>query len=220
MLNLCYLTVTIAAVSESVVSVLVVIMGDTMSCECFEQAIASATNSTTGLSKETLERLEQLKKGETFKKNILLGISKQELFVQLSDDTSALFWKINNTWTAEEHGQIDLTSQLKICKIISTNGLQFLAIDNSVILEIYHDNNTVRDQWVITINELLQFWVDNPNSKPKSSVSAAGASNKQEYFKKREAEILAREKVNAERKAKYASGGMTFTAQAMANRSI
>eukprot|EP01034_Spumella_vulgaris_P024025 gene24025-30321_t len=56
-------------------------------------------------------------------------------------------------------------------------------------------------------------------NKEDSVSSVDGTSNKAEYFKRREAEIKAREKANAEKKSKYAAGGMKYTAEAMANRS-
>jgi hypothetical protein len=59
---------------------------------------------------------------------------------------------------------------------------------------------------------------DNPEHKPRQSVSASGSSNKAEYFKQREEELLAREKANADRKAKYSVGGMKHTAQIIASR--
>ena len=62
------------------------------------------------------------------------------------------------------------------------------------------------------------YFKDNPETRPKTSVSAAGASNKAEYFKKREEELVAKEKANQEKKSRYVTGGMKFTAQVMANR--
>lgn len=107
---------------------------------------------------------------------------------------------------------------MKKVKTTGDTGLQIIGIEDKVIFEIKSEEAAVRDKWVIAINELLQSWVDNPESKPKSSISASGTSNKGEYFRKREEEIKAREKANNERKAKYAAGGMTYTAQIMAER--
>lgn len=167
----------------------------------------------------TKERQEALKKGNKFVRNAYLGLTQQDLFVKLSDDTSALQWNTENTWTKAEHGEIDLTSQVKKFKSSGETGLQIIGLDGNVIMEIKAEETAIRDQWMVCLTELLHTWADHPELKPKSSVSAEGASNKAEYFKNREAEIQAREKAAAERKAKYAAGGMKYTAAAMANRS-
>jgi hypothetical protein len=84
---------------------------------------------------------------------------------------------------------------------------------------------------------LLREWEENPQSKPRSSVSAAGMSvwyptdhyqsncpfsvgttNKDEYFRKREEEIKEREQKAKEMKSKYTPHGMKYTAIALASR--
>ena len=164
------------------------------------------------------ERLEKLKKGDKFVRNAYLGLTQQELVVKLSDNISAIQWKTENTWTKTENGEIDLTSQVKKIKSSGETGLHFIGLDSSVLFEIKAEEAATRDLWVVCLTELLHSWADHPELRPKSTVSAEGTSNKAEYFKNREAEILAREKVNAERKAKYAAGGMQHTAAAMAYR--
>lgn len=164
------------------------------------------------------ERLEVLKKGNKFVRNAYLGLTQQELFVNLSDNTSAIQWKTENTWTKAENGEIDLTSQVKKFKSAGETGIQVIGIDNSVLIEIKAEEAAIRDQWLVCLTELLHSWADHPELRPKSSVTAEGSSNKAEYFKNREQELQAREKANAERKAKYAAGGMKYTAAAMANR--
>jgi len=130
-----------------------------------------------------------------------------------------LQWKtVNNKWTKETNGEIDLTTSVKNVKLHGEAGLQIIGIDDVIVFELKAESSAVRDQWVVTINELLQFWIDHPDSKPKSTTTAEKVSNKAEYFKRREEEIEAREKINAERKAKYTTGGMKFTAQIMASR--
>lgn len=172
-----------------------------------------------GSEKASNERVQILKTGNKFKRSAYLGLTSQDLIVNLSDDTSAIQWKTENTWTKAEHGEIDLTSQVKSVKLFGESGFQFIGLDDSVVFDLKAEESTVRDQWVLALGELLQIWIDNPAIKPKSSISVDGTSNKAEYFKRREAEIKAREKVNAERKTKYAAGGMKYTAEAMANRS-
>lgn len=190
-------------------------MGQSMPCACFENL--NLTDQETD-EKVINERLKMLKDGAKFTRKAYLGLTSQEVFVALSDDKSGLKWKAENAWTGGEHGEIDLTSEVKKIKTHGENGLQVVGLDDKVIFDIKSEDSSERDKWVIALNELLQSWVDYPDTKPKSSVSASGQSNKSEYFKRREEEIKAREKINSERKAKYSSGGMNFTAQVMADR--
>jgi hypothetical protein len=191
-------------------------MGQTISCACFEHMSLLEDG---GSEKASNERLQILKTGNKFKRSAYLGLTSQDLIINLSDDTSAIQWKTENTWTKAEHGEIDLTSQVKSVKLFGDNGFQFIALDDTVIFDLKAEESSVRDQWVLALNELLHSWIDHPETKPKSSISVDGTSNKAEYFKRREAEIKAREKANAERKTKYSAGGMKYTAEAMANRS-
>eukprot|EP01036_Dinobryon_divergens_P024154 gene24154-32571_t len=190
-------------------------MGQSITCNCLENMELDPSSR----GKAASERLDVLKKGNKFTRNALLGITSQELFIALNEETSALTWKtVNNKWTKESNGEVDLTSSVKTVRLHGETGLQIIGIDDSTIFEVKAESPVIRDQWVVTINELLQFWIEHPDSKPKSTTTAAKVSNKAEYFKQREEEIAAREKVNAERKAKYSAGGMKYTAQIMANR--
>jgi len=190
-------------------------MGQTLNCACLDNMSLLEEGAD---DKAAVERLETLKAGNKFKRSAYMGLSSQDLFVCLSDDTSAIQWKTENSWIKVENGEIDLTSQVKTVKLSGESGFQFIALDGTVLFELKAEEAPVRDQWVVALNELLQGWAQKPESKPKSSVTAQGTSNKTEYFKKRAEEIQAREKANSERKAKYASAGMKHTAQAMANR--
>lgn len=189
-------------------------MGQTLNCACLEHIQMESSHG----DDASRERIDALKKGNKFMKSAYLGLTQQELFVRLSEDTSSLQWKTENTWTNPEHGEFDLTSQIKKFKLSGECGLQLIGLDDSIIVDLKAEDSTVRDKWMVTLSELLQSWADKPNSRPKSSVTEAGSSNKAEYLKNREAELLAREKANAERKAKYSAGGMKYTAMAMANR--
>ncbi len=88
---------------------------------------------------------------------------------------------------------------------------------------------------------MIQDWAAHPEKKPRSNLTAAGenyyipnlklsiyvlrlllllllgTSNKTEYFAMRQEEIAQREKLAAEKKQKYLTGGMKYTAIAMAN---
>jgi len=144
--------------------------------------------------------------------------------------------------SSTEHGEIDLTTQVNNVKLVGPNGMQFISsTDGKVIFEIQAEDPKLRDTWVLSLNEMLQEWsgewavrvprfltdyircglrgiTANPEKKPKQSISAAGTSNKAEYFKQREEELKAREKQNQEKRSKYSAGGMKFTAQVMASR--
>jgi hypothetical protein len=189
-------------------------MGQTLTCDCFEHI-----NFENADEKIVQERLQQLVKGDNFTRSALLGLTSKEMFVKLTEDYSAIQWKIDKTtWTKEEFGEFDLTAEVKKLKTTGESSLQIIGKDDSTLLEIKHKDATTRDKWVLAVNELLQSWIDEPDKKPKSKLSADGTSNKAEYFKKREEEIKEREKAAQERKAKYSSGGMQFTAQVMASR--
>lgn len=185
-----------------------------MTCECFENLNLDGTD-----EKVVAERLLQLIQGDNFTKSALLGLSSQEIFIQLSQDYSTLKWKIAaTTWSKDEFGEIDLTTKVKKLKTTGETGFQIIANDDSTIMEVKHKDASVRDKWVLALNELLQSWIENPEKKPKAVLNAANTSNKSEYFKQRQEEIKEREKVNAEKKAKYSTGGMQITAQIMAGR--
>lgn len=191
-------------------------MGQSMPCACFEHMSLMDAGSD---EKILNERLKMLIDGVKVKRKAYLGLASQDLFINLSEDQAALRWKTENTWTAAENGEIDLTSQVKTFRTTGDSSAQVIGLDDKTNFEFKFEDATVRDKWTIAINELLQKWIDDPTQKPRSSVKASGTSNKAEYFRLREEEIKAREKVNNERKAKYAAGGMNFTAQIMADRS-
>jgi hypothetical protein len=190
-------------------------MGQTVTCECFENISFENAD-----EKMIQERLQLLIKGDNFTRSALLGLTSKEVFVNLSEDHSCLKWKIEKTtWTSEEFGEFDLTTTVKKLKTHGESSLQIVGPLDTILMEIKHKDPIVRDKWVLAINELLQSWIDDPEKKPKSSISALGTTNKAEYFKKREEEIKEREKAAAERKSKYSTGGMQITAQIMAGRS-
>lgn len=127
------------------------------------------------------------------------------------------------SWTGgDEHGEIDLTSRVKTVKCSGTQGINFIGLGSEAdksLFEAHAEDSTTRDQWVITLNEILENWVANPALKPTYNDSAAKTSNKAAYFKKREEELAGRIKENEEKKKKYSAGGMKHVAQAMMNRS-
>lgn len=192
----------------------VVVMGNTFSCDCLEEMVPEALTEDSAMK----ERLEVLKKGDKFTRSAYLGLSSQEITVQLSDDLATIKWKSESSWGSSSFGEIDLTSQVKKLKIHGDTGLQFISPDDSTVFDIKAADAATRDKWMVGLNELLQSWEEDPRSKPKANISAAGTSDKTEYFKQREEEIKAREKANAERKAKYSAGGMKMTAEILASK--
>jgi len=197
-------------------------MGADVSCECLKQVVINSTQ-LVETEKERVKRdsIAKLQSGSRFMRSTYMGMSSQELIVNLSEDTGLIEWKTVSAGLLSgkiEHGQIDLTSDVSS---IQSNGIQGLSIydnDGKSVFEVQAEDGKIRDNWVKGLQDLLDNWNENPSSKPKTTVSAAGTSNKVEYFKKREAELAEREKQNALRKAKYSAGGMKYTAMAMANR--
>jgi hypothetical protein len=127
------------------------------------------------------------------------------------------------SWTGgDEHGEVDLTSKVKSVKCAGTQGLHFIGVgddNDKSIFEVQAQDPATRDQWLVALNELLQSWVLNPESKPSYNDSASKTSDKAAYFRRREEELAERIKENEEKKKKYSAGGMKYVAQAMMNRS-
>lgn len=127
------------------------------------------------------------------------------------------------SWTGgDEHGEVDLTSKVKSVKCAGTQGLHFIGVgdeNDKSIFEVQAQDPATRDQWLVALNELLQNWALNPESKPSYNDTAAKTSDKAAYFRRREEELAERIKENEEKKKKYSAGGMKYTAQAMMNRS-
>lgn len=188
-----------------------------VSCGCLEGVMSEGAK-----AKEAKERLAKLQEGAKFMKLAYLGLSAKEVSIKLSSDCSKLEWRTltSGFLSSEEFGEIDLTSQVKTLKLNGVSGFHIVSAldEHKVILDLQASDQAVRDQWVLSINELLQDWRDHPDRKPQSTVSASGTSNKDDYFRQRQAEIESREKANADRKAKYAANGMQQTAKILASR--
>ena len=191
-------------------------MGNSVDCSCIIQGLAS------GDDRASRDRIEELQKGCKFLRKALMGLSSQEIYLRLSDDTSCIEWKVEATRILkEEHGEIVLSKGLKCVRLSGQQGLQFISnLENEkVIFEVQAEDSKTRDQWVLSINEMLQYWESNPDKRPVYNDSAASTSNKKDYFRKREEELSDRVKANEEKKKKYSTGGMKYTALAMMNRS-
>ena len=187
-------------------------MGQTgISCDCLEQAI-------TGEDKEFMLRVETLRKGQKFMRSSFLGMAQREVYLTLTEDSSRVQWKANRTtFSSEEIGEIDMTT-IKNVKLSGASVMQFIGNEDKSVFEVSSEDPKTRDLWVIALNEILQDWAAHPDKKPRSQISAAGTSNKNEYFSKRQEEIKEREAAAREMKKKYLTGGMKYTAIAMANR--
>lgn len=186
-------------------------MGQDFSCACLEQAI-------TGEDKEFMIRVETLRKGQKFMRSAFLGMTQREVFLTLTEDNSTVQWKASKTtFSSEDIGEIDMTT-IKNVKLSGASNMQFIGDGDKSVFEVSAEDPKTRDLWVIALNEIIQDWAAHPEKKPRSQISAAGTSNKSEYFSKRQEEIKEREAHAKEMKKKYLTGGMKYTAIAMANR--
>ncbi|CAE7793679.1 unnamed protein product, partial [Symbiodinium microadriaticum] len=140
-----------------------------------------------------------------------------ELSMKLSPDKSLISWETLNC-TTKEYGEIDLAGNIKTVKSTGRQGLQYIDKDGKVAFEVQAQDTPTRDQWIVSLNELLSSWEERPSERPTSKLSAKGTSNKAEYFKNREDEIKKRAEEAQKKKEKYSAGGMKYTALAMANR--
>ena len=171
-------------------------------------------------AKAKLERSNKLMKGNKFLRTALLGLSKQELFLNLSEDKGSLHWKATTASMLMkiEYGAIVL-STISNVKMSGTSGMIFIDNDGKSVFEVMADDEKVRDQWVLALNEILDDFNAHPDQVPVVELTAKDTSNKQEYFKKKEEELKQKEKENAERKKKYSAGGMKYTAQVRMSQS-
>ena len=175
-----------------------------------------------GESDEKKERRAVLVRGANFLRPAWGGLSSQELVVKLAEDYSCLKWTSVGKGLfggQPEFGEVALDSIANV-KMNGAQGLQLLASDgkNTVAFSAQAETSSVRDQWVLCLNELLEDWKAHPETKPKAQLSAAGTSNKDAYFKQRQLEIEEREKAAKLKREKYAAGGLKHTAQIMASR--
>ena len=178
---------------------------------CFEKGFNLVEDDET---KAKLERSNKLMKGNKFLRTALLGLSKQELFLNLSADRGSLHWKATTASMLMkiEYGAIVL-STISNVKMSGTSGMIFIDNEGKSIFEVMAEDEKVRDQWVLALNEILDDFKAHPDSVPVVELTAKDTSNKQEYFKKKEEELKQKEKESAERKKKYSAGGMKYTAQ-------
>ena len=135
--------------------------------------------------------------------------------MRLADNCSYVSWRVMGS--NEDFGEIDMTS-IKTVRSKGAQGLEYVSQDNKIAFEVQAEDTAKRDQWIVSLNELLSYWAEHPEKKPSAGVSAKGTSNKTEYFKNKEMEIAASEKEAAEKKKKYSGAGMKYTALAMASR--
>lgn len=184
-------------------------------CNCFAEGLEGLA----AIQEESriAQLVSKLQAGAAFSRPMMLGLAAQEVFVRMSEDTSHLTWKTTKSWTGEEKGQVDLTDDSVVIKSNGTQGIQFIGAANKPLLEINAETQAVRDDWIVSLNELRMKWKQD-RQKPVSSVSAGGHSNKSEYYARRQEEIEARKREGEERKKKYSAGGMRVTAEIMASR--
>ena len=190
-------------------------------------ALSNAANAATDPEAENKRlRRAQLQKGDRFLKPALFGLSSQELQVNLSEDTAVLKWKAvaaNFLTGTTEFGEVDLGA-VRIVRMKGVQGLEVVGVDaknpgkESVLMELTAESAETRDKWVVCLSELLSDWARDPSLRPRAELTAAGTSNKDAYFKRREEEIRMREKENTKKKEKFGNVGMKYTALAMMER--
>lgn len=198
---------------------------DLMSIDTLSQAIATVGAAVDPEVEAKRARRMQLVKGNNFLRPAVFGLSSQELLVQLSEDTAVLKWKAvaaNFLTGATEFGQVDLGA-VRCVQMKGVQGLEVIGLDDKTkkectLMALTAESAEVRDRWVACLSELLADWARDASLKPKTELTAAGTSNKEAYFKARDAEIKAREKENAKKKEKYGNVGMKYTALAMIER--
>jgi hypothetical protein len=177
-------------------------------CACFETD-----------SEATLERTEQLLKGSTFVRKVLMGMSSQKVYVRLGETKASVVWRVekaDKSWIpgTDEYGEIDLHLVSKV-KSVGKQGMEFEAkVDGASLFNVTAEDVGTRDAWVLGLGELLE------KPLPKHQARATATSDKSAYYDKRQTELEQRKKEREERKQKYMEGtnGMKFTAQAMLNR--
>ena len=190
-------------------------MGNVLDCNCFAEGLEGLASIQE--DSRIAQVVSKLQTGASFSRPMMLGLAAQEVFVRLSEDTSHLTWKTTKSWTGEEKGQVDLTDDSLVIRSSTTQGIQFVGLANKVVLEINGESQAIRDDWIVSLNELRMKWKKG-KQKPVSSVSAEGHSNKSEYYARRQEEIETRKREGEERKKKYSAGGMRVTAEIMASR--
>lgn len=210
--------------------ILFVAMGQGISCECIENMLRTTLENVSSGHIDKFSELDIVKKETKFTRKAYLGLTTEDIYIKLSDDTSILGWRVPSTngtatWAAvsgnspEVKGEISMIDNIATVRSVDPNGLAIVDFSNKIVIEVYCDDISLRDQWVTVLNKLLQSWVSNPESKPKAaSMSARNTSDKSAYFAKREKEMAENKKIADARKAKYTAGGMKYTAIAMMNR--
>ena len=118
--------------------------------------------------------------------------------VRTKDDTYRYYYSFSyySTYNAPFH----LLPNILLVAFVSPHGC-YLLYNNVYVSVIYREAD--------------------PKSKPEtgSGLTAAGTTNKAEYFQKREEEMKERQKQREEKKKKYSGSGMKMTAEIMASRS-
>jgi hypothetical protein len=204
-------------------------MGSEISCECIQESFKAIT---IGIAKQTQSRnidFNLLHADTKFQKKAYLGLTTSDIFIRLNSNNSAISWRTpstsaGNAWaaisggSAEEYGEISLPYNVATIRAVGTHGFAIVDFSKQILLEVIAADPGIRDKWVVNLNELLQSWVENPDTKPVSVITAASTSDKVAYFAQREKEIEANKKLAEEKKKKYTAGGMKYTAIAMMNR--
>jgi cell division inhibitor SulA len=120
-------------------------MGSEISCECLTEAFSSATGGLTSLASQQIQasKLEQLKRETKFNKKVLMGMTTQDIFLRLSEDTSTIVWRcpptsVSSTWaavsgaSAEQFGELSLVENVATVRSVAPNGFAVVDFSNKL----------------------------------------------------------------------------------------
>ena len=84
-------------------------MGNNLNCSCLETIALPGTDN----EKSKQDRLSKLRMGNKFMKSALLGLTSQELQLNLNENGNAINWKTTEGAWQCSFGQIDLMKKKK-----------------------------------------------------------------------------------------------------------
>ena len=88
--------------------------------------------------------------------------------MNLSEDKGSVHWKATTASMLMkiEYGAIVL-STISHIKMSGTNGMIFVDVEGKAVFEVMAEDDKVRDQWVLALNEILDDFKANPDKIPK-----------------------------------------------------
>lgn len=173
---------------------------------------------------EFQEGLKVVADGATFTRTtkFMLMTKTEEVFVQVIQFSETVFSIKWRTSDGKKEGDIKFGDIKEIMKH-ADDGVKWKIIGSSgdTLLDVAGKDEMNRDAWVEGLNKVLQRVRNSPeameqDAQPKSMVEQVKEkAAKQEYWIKRNMELQAKERAQAEKKKKFAGAGMKYTALAM-----